>query len=59
MVTAAVPLSAADAGEYVLRANDAAFNAARGYPSNFIRTAKYTLLTFLPLNLFEQFRRFS
>ena len=31
------------------------------YPScfqnNFIKTSKYTLLTFLPLNLFEQFQR--
>jgi phospholipid-transporting ATPase len=34
-------------------------NKARGYPSNFIRTSKYNLLTFLPLNLFHQFRKVS
>ena len=27
--------------------------------SNYVRTAKYTILTFLPLNLFEQFRKTS
>ena len=27
--------------------------------SNYVRTTKYTLLTFLPLNLFEQFRKAS
>lgn len=26
---------------------------------NFIKTSKYTLLTFLPLNLFEQFNRLA
>lgn len=26
---------------------------------NFVRTAKYTLVTFLPLNLFEQFSRIA
>eukprot|EP00668_Euglena_longa_P029691 GGOE01037058.1.p1 GENE.GGOE01037058.1~~GGOE01037058.1.p1 ORF type:complete len:1107 (-),score=354.22 GGOE01037058.1:224-3544(-) len=30
-----------------------------GFPSNYISTTKYTVLTFLPLNLFEQFRRLS
>lgn len=28
------------------------------YPKNYIRTTKYTLLTFIPKNLFEQFRRY-
>ncbi|GJD09893.1 Phospholipid-transporting ATPase 3 [Galdieria sulphuraria] len=28
------------------------------YPKNYIRTTKYTLLTFNPKNLFEQFRRY-
>ncbi|KAJ1979582.1 hypothetical protein H4R35_001459 [Dimargaris xerosporica] len=28
------------------------------YPTNYQRTTKYTLLTFVPLNLFSQFRRF-
>ena len=27
------------------------------FQNNFIKTSKYTLLTFLPLNLFEQFQR--
>jgi magnesium-transporting ATPase (P-type) len=31
----------------------------RGFPSNFIRTTKYTVVTFLPKNFFEQFRRVS
>ncbi|CAL4122701.1 unnamed protein product [Meganyctiphanes norvegica] len=30
-----------------------------GYPSNRICTTKYTLLSFLPKNLFEQFHRFA
>eukprot|EP01028_Stygiella_incarcerata_P000387 TRINITY_DN1044_c0_g1_i2.p1 TRINITY_DN1044_c0_g1~~TRINITY_DN1044_c0_g1_i2.p1 ORF type:complete len:1227 (-),score=333.71 TRINITY_DN1044_c0_g1_i2:190-3870(-) len=42
-----------------LRANEAAFNASQGFPSNYIRTTKYTILTFLPLNLWEQFHRLS
>ena len=29
------------------------------FPSNGIRTSKYNVLTFLPLNLFEQFRRLA
>ena len=29
------------------------------FPSNAIRTSKYNVLTFLPLNLFEQFRRLA
>ncbi|KYQ93719.1 transmembrane protein [Tieghemostelium lacteum] len=29
------------------------------FPNNYIRTTKYTLLTFVPKNLFEQFRRLS
>ena len=29
------------------------------FPSNVIRTSKYTLLTFLPLNLWEQFHRLA
>jgi magnesium-transporting ATPase (P-type) len=29
------------------------------YPTNYIRTTKYTAISFLPVNLFNQFRRFS
>ncbi|CEP00899.1 unnamed protein product (mitochondrion) [Plasmodiophora brassicae] len=39
--------------------NDRLQNQQREYPSNVIRTSKYTPLTFLPINLFEQFRRIS
>ena len=31
----------------------------RTYLDNFVRTTKYTLLSFLPKNLFEQFHRFA
>eukprot|EP01125_Pyxidicula_operculata_P007945 TRINITY_DN2680_c1_g1_i1.p1 TRINITY_DN2680_c1_g1~~TRINITY_DN2680_c1_g1_i1.p1 ORF type:complete len:1154 (+),score=239.21 TRINITY_DN2680_c1_g1_i1:18-3479(+) len=37
--------------------NDLASNEQYGYPSNEIRTTKYTILTFVPKFLFEQFRR--
>ena len=30
---------------------------SRGYQGNAIRTTKYSLLTFVPINLFQQFRR--
>lgn len=39
--------------------NDAASIAAGKFPTNFIKTSKYTLLTFLPVNLYEQFRRLA
>uniref|UniRef100_H3C4D3 Phospholipid-transporting ATPase n=1 Tax=Tetraodon nigroviridis TaxID=99883 RepID=H3C4D3_TETNG len=42
-----------------LRANDRPYNLSFGYANNAIRTSKYNLLTFLPLNLFEQFRRLA
>lgn len=31
----------------------------RNYLNNFVRTTKYTVLSFLPKNLFEQFHRFA
>ncbi|KAL9649104.1 hypothetical protein ABK040_008481 [Willaertia magna] len=34
-------------------------NCRKRWPSNYIRTTKYTFLTFIPKNLFEQFRRVS
>eukprot|EP00163_Fabomonas_tropica_P014187 TRINITY_DN2587_c0_g3_i2.p1 TRINITY_DN2587_c0_g3~~TRINITY_DN2587_c0_g3_i2.p1 ORF type:complete len:178 (+),score=21.59 TRINITY_DN2587_c0_g3_i2:430-963(+) len=37
--------------------NDAHANAENKYTGNGITTSKYTVLTFLPKNLFEQFRR--
>uniref|UniRef100_A0A3Q4H379 Phospholipid-transporting ATPase n=1 Tax=Neolamprologus brichardi TaxID=32507 RepID=A0A3Q4H379_NEOBR len=41
------------------RANDRSFNLSHGYANNAIRTSKYNIFTFLPLNLFEQFRRLA
>ncbi|RNE98439.1 putative phospholipid-transporting ATPase IIB [Trypanosoma conorhini] len=37
---------------------EAAAWSGRGYPSNAINNRRYTLLTFLPLSLFHQFRSF-
>jgi len=34
-------------------------NAVQKHKNNLIKTTKYTLLTFLPKNLFEQFHRFA
>ncbi len=30
-----------------------------GFADNYVKTTKYTLLTFVPLNLWEQFHRFA
>ncbi|RMX58292.1 hypothetical protein pdam_00000236 [Pocillopora damicornis] len=46
-----------EAKERQLRTNDHEYNAQFQYVNNYIRTSKYSILTFLPLNLFEQFRR--
>lgn len=46
-------------GPYSFVINNRQANSERGFPTNFIRTTKYTLITFLPKNLFEQFRRVS
>uniref|UniRef100_A0A672J2P0 Phospholipid-transporting ATPase n=1 Tax=Salarias fasciatus TaxID=181472 RepID=A0A672J2P0_SALFA len=42
-----------------LRANDRPFNLAYRYANNAIKTSKYNIFNFLPLNLFEQFRRLA
>uniref|UniRef100_A0A4W6C976 Phospholipid-transporting ATPase n=1 Tax=Lates calcarifer TaxID=8187 RepID=A0A4W6C976_LATCA len=42
-----------------LRANDRPFNLSYHYANNAIKTSKYNIFTFLPLNLFEQFRRLA
>ncbi|XP_061553468.1 phospholipid-transporting ATPase ID-like isoform X2 [Phycodurus eques] len=42
-----------------LRANDRTFNLSYHYANNAIKTSKYNIFTFLPLNLFEQFRRLA
>uniref|UniRef100_A0A8C5LT17 Phospholipid-transporting ATPase n=1 Tax=Leptobrachium leishanense TaxID=445787 RepID=A0A8C5LT17_9ANUR len=43
--------------ERCLRANDREFNLTFKYATNAIKTSKYNVFTFLPLNLFEQFQR--
>ncbi|XP_028319457.1 phospholipid-transporting ATPase ID [Gouania willdenowi] len=45
--------------ERLLRANDRPFNFSYHYANNAIKTSKYNIFTFLPLNLFEQFRRLA
>ncbi|XP_049629083.1 phospholipid-transporting ATPase FetA-like [Suncus etruscus] len=45
--------------ERVLKANDRQFNTLFNYPNNTIKTSKYNLLNFLPLNLFKQFQRLA
>ncbi|XP_048875352.1 phospholipid-transporting ATPase ID isoform X1 [Brienomyrus brachyistius] len=42
-----------------LRANDRELNLSYKYATNAIKTSKYNLITFLPLNLFEQFQRIA
>ncbi|GMS92729.1 hypothetical protein PENTCL1PPCAC_14904, partial [Pristionchus entomophagus] len=42
-----------------LRANDQIYNKQFKYASNAIKTSKYNLLTFIPVNLFEQFQRIA
>ncbi|GAB1286839.1 Phospholipid-transporting ATPase [Apodemus speciosus] len=43
--------------ERVVKANDRDFNEKFQYADNRIHTSKYNILTFLPINLFEQFQR--
>ncbi|XP_015596375.1 phospholipid-transporting ATPase ID isoform X2 [Cephus cinctus] len=42
-----------------IRANNREYNSQFNYANNYIKTSKYTILTFLPLNLFEQFQRLA
>ncbi|KTF85222.1 hypothetical protein cypCar_00012810 [Cyprinus carpio] len=42
-----------------LRANDREYNLSFMYANNAIKTSKYNVFTFLPLNLFEQFQRLA
>ncbi|XP_051548241.1 phospholipid-transporting ATPase ID-like isoform X2 [Myxocyprinus asiaticus] len=42
-----------------VRANDRDYNERFSYADNRIKTAKYNIFTFLPINLFEQFQRFA
>ncbi|KAM9645822.1 putative phospholipid-transporting ATPase IM [Trichechus inunguis] len=43
--------------ERTVKANDREFNEKFQYADNRIHTSKYNILTFLPINLFEQFQR--
>ncbi|XP_013857953.1 phospholipid-transporting ATPase ID [Austrofundulus limnaeus] len=45
--------------ERLLQANDREFNLSYHYVNNAIKTSKYNIFTFLPLNLFEQFTRLA
>ncbi|XP_054440070.1 phospholipid-transporting ATPase FetA-like [Pteronotus mesoamericanus] len=45
--------------ERYLQANNEKFNTMFGYPNNTIKTSKYNVFNFLPLNLFEQFQRLA
>ncbi|XP_044005984.1 probable phospholipid-transporting ATPase IM isoform X3 [Aphidius gifuensis] len=42
-----------------IRANNRGYNSQFKYANNYIKTSKYSVLTFLPLNLFEQFQRLA
>ncbi|KAG5672680.1 hypothetical protein PVAND_002791 [Polypedilum vanderplanki] len=42
-----------------IRANDREYNSQFHYANNYIKTSKYSFLTFLPLNLLEQFQRLA
>ncbi|XP_071559318.1 phospholipid-transporting ATPase ID isoform X2 [Temnothorax nylanderi] len=42
-----------------IRANNREYNSQFNYANNYIKTSKYSVLTFLPLNLFEQFQRLA
>ncbi|XP_075415078.1 phospholipid-transporting ATPase FetA-like [Tenrec ecaudatus] len=42
-----------------LQANNREFNSKFEYPDNAIKTSKYNIFNFLPLNLFEQFQRLA
>ncbi|XP_068407489.1 probable phospholipid-transporting ATPase IM isoform X5 [Eschrichtius robustus] len=43
--------------ERIVKANDREYNEKYQYTDNRIHTSKYNILTFLPINLFEQFQR--
>ncbi|XP_071965131.1 probable phospholipid-transporting ATPase IM isoform X2 [Antedon mediterranea] len=42
-----------------VKANDRTYNSQFQYADNYIKTSKYNLLTFLPINLLEQFLRIA
>lgn len=48
-----------DEGEILVYMNDHEANAPFHYPHNFIRTSKFSIISFLPLSLFFQFKKVS
>ncbi|ESO08153.1 hypothetical protein HELRODRAFT_75635 [Helobdella robusta] len=42
-----------------IKANDQLYNAEFKYTNNYISTSKYSVITFIPKNLFEQFQRIA
>ncbi|CAG9566195.1 unnamed protein product [Danaus chrysippus] len=42
-----------------IKANNREYNAQFRYANNYIKTSKYSIITFLPLNLLEQFQRLA
>lgn len=45
--------------EYIIHMNDRHANEEYGYPSNYIKTSKFTFWNFLPLGLLFQFKKIS
>ncbi|CAF2564090.1 unnamed protein product [Rotaria sp. Silwood2] len=43
----------------IIKANDPIYNGSKKFSKNRISTTKYNIITFLPKNLFEQFRRLA
>ncbi|GBP31598.1 Probable phospholipid-transporting ATPase IM [Eumeta japonica] len=54
-----VPLTRSHYNERRIKANDREYNAQFRYANNYIKTSKYSIITFLPLNLLEQFQRLA
>ncbi|KAM6181073.1 putative phospholipid-transporting ATPase IM [Erethizon dorsatum] len=50
-------LTPACEAERIVKANDREYNEKFQYADNRIHTSKYNIITFLPINLFEQFQR--
>ncbi|KAL4718573.1 hypothetical protein ACJJTC_002772, partial [Scirpophaga incertulas] len=42
-----------------IKANNREYNGQFRYANNYIKTSKYSIITFLPLNLLEQFQRLA
>ncbi|CAF0853814.1 unnamed protein product [Adineta steineri] len=51
--------SKAAASNRVIKINDSIYNTSKKFRNNRISTTKYNVITFLPKNLFEQFRRLA